>query len=327
MFNRAHASHRNQFGRFNTYGTILDPSDVFWDDYQPSARMAMDEMIYTLFNNEKLDYIKKNPEARMNWEDALIGDLVGILPGKVNSKGYGMGRKQGPLPMTEKEILKAEIAQYKKALANSEFAIDPKALSNDELTTANNLINQNGISIPDSNPIIAAASLAVLRRMNEQGISSLGHIGTNAGGRRRDTTKSKEQTYSDALDYVSELVSGHNKSHGGVNAGLSTNVSHSFPVVDVPELADSRPNYSEESANLNGDRAADVGLQKKLNLEAGKAFLEMKLNQLVRQESGNDSRVDSDNTKTVIVNTQGAPAFIGKAMNGNGNGNGKHKRN
>lgn len=51
-----------------------------------------------------------------------------------------------------------------------------------------------------------------------------------------------------------------------------------------------------------------------------------KLVQLIRQESGNDSRVDSDNTKTVIVNTQGAPAFIGKAMNGNGNGNGKHKK-
>jgi len=45
-----------------------------------------------------------------------------------------------------------------------------------------------------------------------------------------------------------------------------------------------------------------------------------KLIKLIRQESGNDSRIDSDNTKTVIVNTQGAPAFIEKAMNGNGNG-------
>ena len=287
MFNRAQASHRNPFGRFNTYGTVIDQSDVFWDDYQPSARMAMDEIIYKLFNNEKIDYIKKNPEAREDWEDAIVADLVGILPGKTNSKGYGMGRKQGPVPMTEEEVLKAEIAQYEKALANNEFAIHPKNHSNDELTTVNNLINQKGIS--NSNTIIDAASLAILRRMNDQGISSLGHIGTNAGGRRRDTTKSSEQTYSDALDYVSELVSGHSKSHGGVNAGLVTNISHSIPVAERDSLADSRPNYSVESANLNADRAADVGLQKQHNLEAGKAFLERWLKDLqskhVQQEA------------------------------------------
>jgi hypothetical protein len=55
-------------------------------------------------------------------------------------------------------------------------------------------------------------------------------------------------------------------------------------------------------------------------------FAEDKLNELIsliKQESGRDSRIDSDNTKTVVVNTGGAPAIIGKAMNGNGNGNGK----
>lgn len=291
MFNRAQTSNRNPFGRFNTYGTVLNPSDVFWDDYQPSARMAMDDTIYKLFNNDKLDYISKNPEARNDWEDALIADLVGILPGKANSKGYGMGRKQAPLAMTEEEILKAEIAQHEAALANNEFAVNPKNLSNNELTTINNLINQKGIS--DSNPIIAAANLAVLRRMNDQGISSLGHIGTNAGGRRRDTSKPSEQTYSDALDYVSELVSGHSKSHGGVNAGLTTNVSHSIPVTERASLADSRPNYSVESSNLNAARGADVGLEKEANILASKAFLERRLEELqsmnVQQKAGRDA--------------------------------------
>ena len=57
--------------------------------------------------------------------------------------------------------------------------------------------------------------------------------------------------------------------------------------------------------------------------DAANKFLSKELDKLIgliRQESGKDSRVASDDKKTVIVNTQGAPAIIGKAMNGNGNG-------
>lgn len=55
--------------------------------------------------------------------------------------------------------------------------------------------------------------------------------------------------------------------------------------------------------------------------DAANTFLSKELDKfinLIRQESERDSRIDSDNTKTVVVNTGGAPAIIGKAMNGNG---------
>ena len=291
MFNRAHASHRNQFGRFNTYGTILDPSDIFWDDWQPSARMAMDDTIYKLFNKEKIDYIRNNPQEREDWDDSIIGDLVGILPGQQNSKGYGMGRKQVPLPLTEEEALKAEIAQAEAFQKNGEFVVNPNDLSDEELTTINTLLNQPGIS--DSNPIIAAASLAVLKRMNSQGISSLGHIGTNAGGRRRDTSKDPNQKISDAIDIVQEMVSGRSKAHGGVNAGIETNISHNVPVNKRQSLSDARSNYNIGSAELNQALSDASGHDK---LQKVEAFREMKMRELaalqgknVQQDAGRDA--------------------------------------
>ncbi len=254
---------RNRKGRLELSGTVLKDSDIFWDDFTPTARDHYDHAALALFSNDSIEAAASDPEVREIWEQALLSEFSFRLMG--NSKSTGKRTKTGfdlgskneiSIPIEEEIPLK--LRHNEEYLNQEDFSKDWRGFSEKEARS--HAGQALGIKPEDmDNTILIACGLAGLRNLNPTGILKYSNMGTGSGNRKPTTKYSDDENIENMLNILEMETSGVSARNGLQTAGITTNLEHVFPSEHFPQYNNQQWNKFIGPEHLNKAYKAYLG--------------------------------------------------------------------